>query len=68
VTGTPSASADPASAARLVLESLGVSLADLQRTEETAAKATPTFRENVPRFASGVPASSRQLLPRAVTA
>lgn len=57
MTGTPSTSADATSAARLVLESLGVSLADLQTTEEIA----PTFREYVPTFASGVPASSRQL-------
>lgn len=62
MTDTRPKSADATSAARLVLESLGVSPADLQVSDDaTTEKVAPTFREYVPRFASGVPESSRQL-------
>ncbi|WP_158263107.1 site-specific integrase [Amycolatopsis sp. CA-128772] len=61
MTDTHKTAADPTAAARLVLESLGVSLSDLQANEDTTAVTSPTFREYIPVVAADTPASSRRL-------
>jgi len=62
VTTSPGATtpSEPAAAARLVLESLGVSISDLLETEPSTTEVTPTFAEYVARVASAAQPGSRK--------